>query len=261
MDALNILGVRVDCIEKKTLLELVEEWSWQPRQRTIAYVNAHCLNVAYQDPVYRDFLNQTDLNYADGISVVWVSRLLGGPRLKKVTGRDWIGDFCNMAEKNRLRIYILAGKPGIARKAWENILDRHPAINIVGTCDGFFSEKSQAVAIREMNGKQAQVVFVGLGVGLQEKWIAENREDIAAPICWGVGALFDYVAGVERTVPAWMDRLGLEWLWRLMLDPSHKWKRYLIGNPLLVVRVLRQMYLGRKQVQHDQDTHPNNKEK
>ena len=261
MDTLKILGVRVDCLEKKTLLELVEEWVWQPRQRTITYVNAHCINVAYQDPVYRHILTQTDINYADGIGVVWAGRQLGGPRLTKVTGRDWIGDFIQSAEKTGLRIYILAGKPGIARQARDNILSRHPTVNIVGTCDGYFVEKSLAEAIREMNVGQAQVVFVGLGVGLQEKWIAENRKDIAAPVCWGVGGLFDYIGGVIRTAPAWMDRLGLEWLWVLMLDPISKWKRYLVGNPLFIARVLRQKYFNWKQIQHSHDGFPNDKGK
>jgi exopolysaccharide biosynthesis WecB/TagA/CpsF family protein len=87
-----------------------------------------------------------------------------------------------------------------------------------------------------------QVVFVGMGAPLQEKWIAAHREEINAPVCWAVGALFDFVAGVEYRVPAWMNRLALEWLWRFLIDPSGKWKRTLVGNPVFVARVLRQKF-------------------
>jgi len=246
VDTFKILGVRVDCVDKQTLLERVDEWSRQARKRTIAYLNAHCLNTAYQDSALRDCLNGTDLNYADGISLVWASRWLGGPRLSKLTGREWIGDFLTIAERTGLRFYILAGEPGIAQKAKENILKHYPNIQIAGTCDGFFREKSQSSAMQEMNDTQSQVVFVGLGVGVQEKWITEQRNQIAAPVCWSVGALFDYVAGAEKEVPRWIDRLALEWLWRLIQDPAHKWRRYLIGNPLFVIRVLKQKYSAKE---------------
>jgi N-acetylglucosaminyldiphosphoundecaprenol N-acetyl-beta-D-mannosaminyltransferase len=83
---------------------------------------------------------------------------------------------------------------------------------------------------------------MGLGVPRQEKWIAGRRKQIEAPVCWGVGALFDYVAGVEARVPRLMNLLALEWFWRLIMDPRGKWRRYLLGNPLFIYQVLRQKY-------------------
>jgi N-acetylglucosaminyldiphosphoundecaprenol N-acetyl-beta-D-mannosaminyltransferase len=86
------------------------------------------------------------------------------------------------------------------------------------------------------------VTFVGMGIPDQEKWIDRQREYIPSSVCWGVGALFDYVAGVELPVPNWMNHLALEWLWRLLIDPGGKWKRYLLGNPVFAFRVFRQKF-------------------
>jgi N-acetylglucosaminyldiphosphoundecaprenol N-acetyl-beta-D-mannosaminyltransferase len=117
---------------------------------------------------------------------------------------------------------------------------RFPRLQIVGVCDGFFQENGTGGAdlIAEINRAKPHVLFVGMGVPRQEKWLAAQRSIIDAPVCWAIGALFDYVAGVERRVPKWLASMGLEWFWRLMIDPKGKWRRYLIGNPLFLYRIL-----------------------
>jgi N-acetylglucosaminyldiphosphoundecaprenol N-acetyl-beta-D-mannosaminyltransferase len=159
-----------------------------------------------------------------------------------MTGADWIHDFCQQAQQVGLRLYILAGEPGIARLASDNLQNKYPGLKIVGCSDGWFSERSQSDVIHEINAASPHVVFIGLGVPRQEKWIAGRRKQIEAPVCWGVGALFDYVAGVEARVPRLMNLLALEWFWRLIMDPRGKWRRYLLGNPLFIYQVLRQKY-------------------
>ncbi len=246
MDKLEILGVQVACVSKVHLLAIVTAWACEAEPRHITYVNAHCLNLATQDPHYRAILNQSDLVYSDGKSVVWGSRLLGGPPVYKITGRDWIHDLCRCAEQDGLSLYILAGRPGIAEKACQNLQKRWPGLKITGSSDGYFVAKSETEVLDELAAQQPHILLVGMGAPLQEKWIARWRERIASPVCWSVGALFDYVAGDEAPVPAWMDRVGLEWLWRLMIDPSGKWQRYLIGNPLFVARMLGQILVLRR---------------
>jgi N-acetylglucosaminyldiphosphoundecaprenol N-acetyl-beta-D-mannosaminyltransferase len=245
-DQVDVLGVPVACLDVAGMLDLVRRWSFEPARRTILYVNAHCLNTAARDSQYHAILNRADLVYSDGISVVWSARWLDGRRLHKMTGADWIYDFAAWAqaagrhEPEGIRIYILAGKPGIAHDASHNLRRMFPDINIVGAYDGFFQEKSQAAVLQDIAQSKPHVLFVGMGTPLQEKWIAEHRDQIAAPVCWAVGALFDYVAGIEPRVPAWMNALALEWLFRMLIDPAGKWRRYLIGNPLFVLRILRQ---------------------
>lgn len=245
----NILGVGVACLDFPGILSLVGRWSSQPQLRTILYVNAYCFNTACSDSHYQDILQNADLVYADGISVVWAGRFLNSCTLHKMTGADWIYNFATWAEARPhsgaggLRVYLLGSRPGVARRARDHLQGRYSALEIVGTADGYFQDKSEAQVLMEIERSSPHVVFVGMGTPVQEKWIAAHREEISAPVCWAVGALFDYLAGDEARVPGWMYRLGLEWLWRLLVDPVGKWRRYLLGNPLFVYRVVRHKYL------------------
>lgn len=242
METLNILGVRIACVTTLQILQTVQTWIHQAERRTITYVNAHCLNMACSIPDYHQILNHVDLVYPDGISVVWAGRLLdSGCQMQKSTGADWIELFCECAATHNWRVYILAGRPGIAHRARENLLRKQPGLQIVGAYDGFFIEKNEREILDDIRETAPHVLFVGMGSPRQELWIARRREELHVPVCWAVGALFDYVAGVEPRVPPWMNRLALEWLWRMLVDPFGKWKRYILGNPLFVYRVLRQV--------------------
>lgn len=245
MNSVDVLGVQVSCISRQDVLSLPLEWAQQSWQRTIFYVNAYCLNLSAQDPTYQALLNAADLLYPDGIGVVMASRLLGGCSLEKITGRDWIDDFCSQAALAGLRLYILAGKPGVASRAAVILSQRYPGLQIVGTRHGFLDTNTNSAVITEINQARSQLVWVGMGSPRQERWLAAHRSEINAPVCWAVGALFDYLAGVEPPVPAWMNRLALEWFWRLLVDPRGKWRRYLLGNPEFVSRVLYQMWKQR----------------
>lgn len=240
METVDVLGVQVACVNTEQILEMVATWLNEEQQRTIFYVNAHCLNVASRDAVYRTILNRGDLVYPDGIGVVWAGWFLSQGRMQKSTGADWIDQFCHLAARQGWRIAILAGRPGIARRACEGLTERHPQLAIVGVYDGFFIEQSERDVFHDIVRTAPHLLFVGMGSPTQEKWTAAYRDLLPVRICWATGALFDYVAGVEPRVPAWMNMLALEWLWRLLVDPRGKWRRYLIGNPLFIARVLLQ---------------------
>ncbi len=234
--------MRVACLDFAGILEQVQEWLPAKERRTILYANAHCLNTAWEDLQVRSALNQADLVYADGISVVWASRILDGCRLVKMTGADWIWPFCAWAQEQGVSLYILGGRPGVGARAQKMLLQRYPDLEVLGCADGFFQEKSEVEVIREINRLCPQVLFVGMGTPKQEQWVAARRPALEVPVCWAVGALFDYVAGDERRVPAWLYGLGLEWLWRLWVNPHGKWRRYILGNPRFVWRVLKQRF-------------------
>jgi N-acetylglucosaminyldiphosphoundecaprenol N-acetyl-beta-D-mannosaminyltransferase len=245
LNSVEVLGVRVSCIDKNGILDIVKDWANASLPRTILYVNAHCLNNASTDPEYRSILNQADLVYADGIGVVYAGRLINHRSLQKITGRDWIWDYCMMAEAISISMYILASRPGVAQKAAGILLQKQPKLNILGVTDGYFVNKKEQDILKDISLKKPQVVFVGMGTPSQEKWIWKHRSEIAAPVCWSVGALFDYVGGIEPPVPNWLNSLALEWFWRLLMDPIGKWKRYLLGNPLFVMRALKEKYKNR----------------
>lgn len=236
----NILGVKVNCYNKETILGKVKKWAKEDHSRTITYVNAHCINLSHQNSKYREAINQADIVYSDGISIVWASRLLGGCPLEKITGREWIFDFCDLAITHNFGLYFLGAAPGIASEASKRLKARYPKLNIVGSTDGYFNQMNNDQILERINISKPHVLLVGMGIPRQDLWIYNNRKVIDVPICWSVGALFDYLAGVEPSVPEWMDSLALEWLWRLFLDPKGKWKRYIIGNPLFAVRIIHQ---------------------
>jgi N-acetylglucosaminyldiphosphoundecaprenol N-acetyl-beta-D-mannosaminyltransferase len=240
----DILNVRVACLDFAGILDQVKDWLPAQERRTILYANAHCLNTACADVQVHAALNQADLVYADGIGVVWAGRFLGGCRLVKMTGADWIWPFCAWAQDQGVSIYILGGRPGVGSRAVQILLQSYPALKILGSADGYFLEQSEAEVIQEINRLCPQVLFVGMGTPKQELWVAARRPALEIPVCWAVGALFDYVAGDERRVPAWMYALGLEWMWRLWVNPHGKWRRYLLGNPRFVLRILKQRFLA-----------------
>jgi exopolysaccharide biosynthesis WecB/TagA/CpsF family protein len=240
METIEILGVKIACIDQQRLIEQALAWSQSPGQHIIHYANAHSLNLANKDAPFRALLNASDLVYADGISLAWSSRVLGGCRLHKLTGADWIWPLCARAASQGIGLYLLGGRPGVAQQAANSLLKIYPSLTIVGTADGFFQQKSPEQVAAEISAGKPRLVLVGLGAPQQAQWIAAHHAALPAGVWWGVGALLDFAAGVEQRVPGWMNRLGLEWLWRLSQDPAGKWRRYLLGNPLFVVRVLSQ---------------------
>lgn len=240
--SVEILGVKVHCIDLDGLLKYVCYACRSGEPHTILYVNAHCFNLAHSDRELHHLLGQADLIITDGVSVVWSSRLLDGCELTKITGSDWFEGFCELAERESLRIFIVAGRPGVALTAVDNMLYSHPDLNVVGVWDGFFTPHEESRLLAEIQAARPDVLLAGLGTPKQEKLIDRVQAEIGVPVCWAVGATIDYIAGLERRAPRWIQALGLEWFWRLLLDPRSKWKRYLVGNPLFVWRVLRQKF-------------------
>jgi N-acetylglucosaminyldiphosphoundecaprenol N-acetyl-beta-D-mannosaminyltransferase len=140
-----------------------------------------------------------------------------------------------------MRVFILAGGEGVADRAAQRLRSRYPGIGIVGTHHGYVSGKAaSAEAVALINAASPDIVLVGMGTPIQEYWIQENRAAIRAPVVWAVGALFDFVAEIQPRGPRWMLDSGFEWLFRLVSDPKRLWRRYLIGNPLFISRVLLQ---------------------
>ena len=172
--------------------------------------------------------------------MVWAGKLLGCQGLHKVTGRILIDDLCRRGEEFNLSLYLLGGIPGVADQAGNVLLQRYPKVKICGTADGYFQSKSEEQVLSEISAHHPQVLLVGMGAPKQENWVATNQHKIRATVCWSVGALFDYLAGVEKPAPHWLERLGLEWAWRLKEDPQGKWRRYCFGIPRFVMRVVRQ---------------------
>ena len=142
-DSVELLGVKINSINREDLLKQAVDWAGQTRKVMISHVNAHCMNIAAKDEAYRRLLNQFDLVYSDGVGVVWVGRFLKQSILYKVTGRAWIEEFCWICQEQGISLYLLGGRPGIAREAQARLQERSPKLQILGACDGYFHEKNE----------------------------------------------------------------------------------------------------------------------
>ena len=206
--------------------------------------NAHCLNLCYEDPKLRDFLNGAEVVFCDGAGVMLAARMLGRRIPQRITYADWIWQLADLAAAQGFSLYLLGARPGVAREAAMRLRERYPDLEIVGFRDGYFdhsagSPENEAV-VEEIKASAPDILLVGLGMPLQERWLMENIDRLDAGVALTGGAVFDYVSGRLRRGPRLLRENGFEWLARLLAEPRRLWRRYLIGNPLFLLRVLRQ---------------------
>jgi N-acetylglucosaminyldiphosphoundecaprenol N-acetyl-beta-D-mannosaminyltransferase len=241
-DSVVLLGVRVQSISVNDLVRQVECYVASGNHHQIMYTNAHVLNTAYGDPDLRRILNAADLVYCDGAGVKLGARLSGQYLPERMTGADWIFSLGEVCQKTGFKLFFLGGEPGVAETAARKLQVHYPGLSVVGTHHGYFhhdGSQNDAV-IATINTARPDILLVGFGTPLQEKWIDRNFGQLEAPVVWAVGALVDFVAGKKPRAPQWMLESGLEWLYRLLSEPGRLWKRYVIGNPIFIWRVLRQ---------------------
>jgi N-acetylglucosaminyldiphosphoundecaprenol N-acetyl-beta-D-mannosaminyltransferase len=239
--SITLLGVRIDRYRLPRLVSEVVSAARCGHRLTVMYVNVHCMNLAHDDPAYRAILNSADIVYCDGTGVRLGARLADMPLPERMTGADWIEDLCHVVQREGLSLFLLGGRPGVAEDAAAALVARYPSLRIAGVASGFGGISD---TIRELDRARPDIVLVGMGSPGQETWIDRHRPQIDAPVVWAVGALFDFVAGRIPRGPHWMTENGLEWLCRLAAEPRKLWRRYLIGNPRFLARVLLTYRLG-----------------
>jgi N-acetylglucosaminyldiphosphoundecaprenol N-acetyl-beta-D-mannosaminyltransferase len=236
---LSICGVPVDHVTVDQLIDSFLQWSrsGQPT-RHVCYVNAHVHNLARRDESLRSALHESAICYADGASVVWASRWLGDHLPGRMTGADFVGPLMDRLAAKHRRLFFLGGRPGIAETTARKLTAEISGASPVGCAHGYFPDSAVQDVIRSINRARPDVLIVGMGSPRQERWIAEHRASLKVPLIWAVGALMDYRAGKERRCPPWMGDRGLEWLFRLVMNPRRMAGRYVVGNPSFVCSVL-----------------------
>jgi len=244
-DVVIILHVPVARLNPAGLTQRVLALHSRSDTATVMYANVHVLNTAWSDPELRAILNRADLVYCDGAGVVLGARLLGHRLPGRMTGADWIEPLCQACAAEGVTLYLLGGRPGVASHAARRLENRHPGLRVAGAHHGYLADPGICRdAIAAVNAAHPDILLVGMGTPTQERWIAAHRGQLDVPIVWAVGALFDFVVGVQPRGPRWMLDNGMEWLYRLWGDPRRLWRRYVIGNPLFLARVLRQRLAG-----------------
>ena len=236
MKRIEILGVPVDPMPSDDLITHVERLH-AIGNATISYVNVHVVNTAQRDMALAAFLHTSDLVYCDGNGVRLGARILGESIPARMTGADWIWELAAHAE-GRWRLFWLGGAEGVAQDAAETLRSKHPQLEIE-TDHGFHprSGPDADALLARINAFSPDILLVGMGTPTQEMRVESNRTRLQVPVVWCVGAAADVLAGVEARGPEWIIGHS-EWLSRLMANPKSKWRRYLVGNPLFICRVL-----------------------
>lgn len=244
--SVELLDLRVDVTDIERLVCAVMAWTKQrDRVRTAVGVNAHVCNLAAREPEFRWLVRDADLAYADGQSVVWASRLFGVHMPERVATTDALFPLCTSAAAAGKRVFFYGSAPGIAARAASRLRTLEPALQIA-VSHGYVPEHEMDDLVRRINDFGTHILFVGLGDPLQQYWIARHRDQLQVPAVLTCGGLFDWTSGENRRPPQWMVTAGLEWLWRVLIEPRRLAKRYLLGNPAFVARVLRQYLLQRR---------------
>jgi exopolysaccharide biosynthesis WecB/TagA/CpsF family protein len=250
-DNIDIFGLR---IRNSTLPEasalLVDAASAGVRQR-VFFVNAHCVNVAARDKAYLAALNAADLLFADGSGMRMAAKLANIRLRDNVNGTDLFPIVCRDAAAGGVSIALLGARPGVAKRCGENMAHRFPGLQVALTHHGYLADVDAAPLIREINSSGAGILFVAMGVPSQELWIRQYANQLRVPVLLGVGALFDFYSGAVSRAPVLIRTMGMEWLYRFLLEPRRMFSRYILGNPLFIGRALMLRALGRGRLRHD----------
>jgi N-acetylglucosaminyldiphosphoundecaprenol N-acetyl-beta-D-mannosaminyltransferase len=201
-------------------------------------MNAAVLVTMARDADLARACRAADLVVPDGVPVVWAARLAGTPLPGRVAGVDLMERLLEAAAARGLPAYFLGARPEVVRALVERCRRRFPGLPIAGWRDGYFAPGEEADVVNEVRRSGAAMLFVGMPTPFKEVWCERHRDALGVPVILGVGGSFDVLAGFIRRAPRAMQVLGLEWLWRLAMEPRRLWRRYLVTNTVFVVRAL-----------------------
>lgn len=241
-ERLNILGVGIDRVTASEALNRIAEFIADGRNNgtnhQIVTANAEIIYRASKDESMKTIINNAQMVTADGSGVVWASKQLGEPLAERVTGIDLVNSICAASAKDGWKLYILGSAPGVADTAAKNICEKYPGCNIIGTHHGYFDNAQEQSILAELRELKPDVLFVALGAPRQEYWIAEHIETLGIPVAMGIGGSMDVLSGNVKRAPKWMQKMSLEWLYRLLIQPS-RYKR-MLALPKFMLAVKKQ---------------------
>jgi N-acetylglucosaminyldiphosphoundecaprenol N-acetyl-beta-D-mannosaminyltransferase len=232
----HILGLPVSAITYAGWIERIGAWMQGDRARHVCTINPEMIMIARGDPNFHNILSRADLTVPDGVGLLWAARRKGQPLPERVTGSDGVPMIAAEAAKRGWRLFLLGAAPGVAQKAADVLQARNPGLNIVGVYGGSPAPDEEDALVALVNASGADILFVAYGAPNQDKWIARNLPRLQVKMAMGVGGSLDFVAGVIPRAPMMFRRFGLEWLYRLYLQP---WRiRRMLRLPRFVAAVV-----------------------
>jgi N-acetylglucosaminyldiphosphoundecaprenol N-acetyl-beta-D-mannosaminyltransferase len=244
LEKIHIADVPIHNLNMQETLEMIEEFIAKREPVYLGSINADMIVRCHHDKDFARYYQRCHLCLTDGVPILWASKFLGTPLKEKVAGSDLVPQICALASVRDYRIFFLGGRPGAAEGAKTNLLKKYPSLEIVGVYAPPFGFERDAQELERIEAmiKEARpdILLVGLGAPKQERWISQYYQHLNVPVMMGVGATFEFIAGVVKRAPQWMQKSGLEWFWRLMMEPKRLWKRYLIEDMQFFGLVLKQ---------------------
>ena len=233
---INILGVPFDDVDMNGAVNKAMEFMAEDKFRMICTPNPEIVMNARTDKSFMDLLNSADMVTADGVGVVWASKYFGKSLDERVSGYDLAQGIFEKMKDTEYTAYFFGGAEGVAEKAKAEMEKKYQGLKITGTHNGYFDEEQERLILEDIRNKKPNLILLGLGSPKQEKWMYENRYLLKGSVCMGVGGSFDVMAGNIKRAPEVFQKLGLEWFYRLITQPT-RFKR-MLKLPLFVVCVL-----------------------
>lgn len=235
MSRVKILGAPVDCMEMVDALCSIDNFVEDGSLHHIITLNAEILYKAQDDKNLLEIINAADMVTADGSGIVWAVEKLTGQKTGRVTGIDLMTEICRQSRKFGWKLFLFGAADGVAQTAAFNICRDFDA-DIIGTRNGYFNVMEESDIIDEINTAAPDILFVALGAPKQEEWINRNRNRLQVPVVIGVGGSFDVLAGNIKRAPKMFQKLGIEWMWRLLRQPSRIFRMMALPKFTLLVR-------------------------
>ena len=242
----ELLGLPVDDLTMAETLDRVDEMIAAGGVHQHVVVNVSKTVQAAKDPEIRAIIAACDLVNVDGQPIIWASRLLGRPLRERVTGIDLMARLLERAEREGHRVYFLGARPAVVEAVAERARREHPRLVIAGARDGYWTPEEEPAVAALVAEARPDILFVALGSPAKERFLAAWKDVIGAGFVMGVGGSFDVYSGLIRRAPRWMQRFGLEWLYRVSQEPRRLWRRYLGDAPRFAWLVLRELAARRR---------------
>jgi N-acetylglucosaminyldiphosphoundecaprenol N-acetyl-beta-D-mannosaminyltransferase len=238
----NVIGVGISAVNMPLALEAIDRWVIGGARQYVCVAAAHSVMECRRDVPLRRLFNQSGLTTPDGMPLVWLSRLAGHREVRRVYGPELMLAVCKSGLEKGYRHFFYGGAAGVAEDLVDRLRLRFPHLAVAGTSTPPFrdlSPEEDEMIDRQINDSGADIVWIGVGTGRQERWMGSHRTRLQAPVLVGVGAAFDFLSGTKAQAPPWIRGTGLEWLYRLAHEPRRLWPRYR-EYPLFVLLVAAQ---------------------
>jgi N-acetylglucosaminyldiphosphoundecaprenol N-acetyl-beta-D-mannosaminyltransferase len=239
MKTVQILNCEFASVTVADTVDWARNWIRSGRRGYICTVNVAILMMMRSDPKLQSFVDRASLVVVDGQPLVWASHLQHDHLPERVTGVDLVDELCKLAAEEGFGVYFLGARRDVIETAAERLVERSPGLDVCGIADGYFDASEAPQRARAIRESGAKILIVGMGVPRQEEFIVSNWDELGIELTVPVGGSFEVIAGTARRAPDFLQRIGMEWSFRLAQEPRRLWKRYLVTNTQFIFHLLK----------------------